>query len=841
MSRTVTGVAMAAVLACGPLAARGQTRNLQGRALGEPAGMALPNVSVAGAEEPTALELNPAGVGFVDGATLQYFHEGRTGVDQAGDGVWLAAPIGPLVPAFSMQWIRPAPGGGSRFRKTTLGGALALGRCASLGVAWNFYDTPDPLLDRLGSLDLGVTARPWRHLSLGVAARGLTGRLDGRRLPVEYDFGIATRLWRDALTLSADLLTSDQGTNDLAVRAGAVGLGVELGFGLAVQFQLQFPLHGGLTGPAGATYGQLALTFNTAHAGVTAAGGSGGGADTWLVGARLSAKRYRSLRLPGAAPRIDLAAALSRAHPLLFWRQRDAYGELLKLLAEVRDDPAVPAVALRIDALPVGQGRIEELRRSILAVKAKKPVAAYLMGGGMKEYYLSTAASIVLSPPSAALFPSGLASSTPFLKEGLSKIGVAFDVVAIGRYKNAPDPLVRRDMSEAQREAAGSLLDDLYAREVREIAAARGLDEARVRQLVDVGVFSAEQARTARLIDAVVWPDEVEEALSARAGRTIRLADRWDRSEPRGAQRWGPRQAIAVVRIEGAIAPGRSRLDPFGAAGIAGADAIAELIRRAASDRDVVAIVLRVDSPGGDALASDLLWREVMQARRAGKPVVASMGDAAASGGYLVSTAAETILAEPSTYTGSIGAFAVKPDLSALLGKLGVNPVTLKRGQHADLTSLTRRWTDEERKLVEQQVLGFYELFLARVAEGRHLARDAVAKLAEGRVWTGAQALERGLVDRIGSLEDAVRIAKQKAGFPALEDLDVRAFEPSRSWLERLGGTVAAAEQAEANPLAALAARLPELAKAFALLEMGPLVALPPGWLGAAEPSPDLP
>ena len=816
-----------------PLAAGAQTQNLQLRAEGQPVGIAVPNASVAGAEEPTALEVNPAGIGFVDGFTLQYFHQGQTETGQAGDGVWLAMPLGPLVPALSMQWIRPANAGGPHFRKTSLGLGVG-GRSAAFAVSWNFYNSPDHDLDQLGSLDAGLTLRPWRHLSVGASVLGLTARLGGQRLPVRYDFGVATRLWRDGLTLSADLLTDDRARNDLTLNAMAFGVGVELDIGVALWFQWQVPLHTGLAGPAGANYGQLALTFNRPHVGVTAGGGGGDGADhTWLVGARLSVPRYRSASFAGrSVPYIDLSDSLAPSGSLLFGERGDPYLRLVERLVALRDDDSIPALSVQVDALPLGQGRIEELRRLLLEVKERKPVAAYVVGGAMKEYYLASAASVVLAPPSAQIFPKGLSTSTPFIREGLAKIGVAFDVVAVGRYKNAPDPLVRQDMSEAQREVTERILDDVFSRQVRGIATARGLDEPRVRELVDTGLFTAEQAREARLVDAVAWPDEIEDALSGRLGQRVRLAKSWERREERAAQRWGPRKAIAVVRVEGPIVQGKSRSEPFGLGGIAGSETITKLLKRAAQSKDVAAIVLRVESPGGDVLASDLIWREVMQARRSGKPVVVSMGDLAASGGYLVSVAGDAIVAEPSTLTGSIGVFAVKPDLSGLLGKLGVHAVTLKRGKHADIESLARRWTDEERKLIERQVLATYDLFIARVSEGRHLPKGAVEPIAGGQVWTGSQALERGLVDQLGTFEDALRLAKSRAGFAPEEDLEVRVLEERRGILSDI-----VARSVEESPLAVIMNRVPEVAAAALLLEMGPLVALPPGWVGHAAPA----
>jgi protease IV len=319
-----------------------------------------------------------------------------------------------------------------------------------------------------------------------------------------------------------------------------------------------------------------------------------------------------------------------------------------------------------------------------------------------------------------------------------------------------------------------------------------------------------------------------------RVGHGVRLATGIDESPPRAAQRWGVHRKVAVVRVEGAIASGRSRPAPFGQDGIAGAETIARLVKAAAADPEVAALVLRVDSPGGDGLASDLIWREVVQARRAGKPVVASMGDLAASGGYLVSVAADAIVAEPSTLTGSIGVFALKPDLSGLLGKLGVNPVTVKRGRHADLQSFTRGWTAEERALVEREVRAFYELFLSRVAEGRHLRRAAVEEVAEGRVWTGAQARDRGLVDALGTFEDAIRLAAARAGLPPDEEVELAAFEPEHAWFGDLAGGLGL--EAEASPLASIG-QLPELRALSLLLDVGPLVALPPGWLGLADPA----
>ncbi|HZZ86031.1 MAG TPA: signal peptide peptidase SppA [Anaeromyxobacteraceae bacterium] len=832
MTRFVKPLALAAAL-CLPALAAAQAMTLVERARGAPVGLSVTPEGAASAEEPTALSVNPAGPGFVGGAALEYFHEQGSHRGFLGDGFWASAPLGPLVPTLSMEWVRPGDGGGPRYRKTGLGLAFSPTPTFSLGLAWNHFSSPDPARDALRSLDVGLTLRPARWLSLGAAAQGLQAREAGRPLPIRYDLGAATRFAKDTVTLSADLLAGDQGKDAFHVTHGSLGLRADFTGGYAVQAQVLLPLREA-AGIEGAAVAQLALSASTPHFGV-----SSGGALTseepgraWNVGARLSAERYRGLStLEHTVPVIKLSKALARSRSLLLpLPRRDPYGQLLARLDAVRDDET-PALLLEIDELPVGAGRVEELRHKLEEVRARKPVVAWISGGGNRGYWLATAASTVWAPPAGSVQVNGLASNSPFLREGLARLGVSFDVVAIGRFKNAPDALTRADMSEAQREVTGAILDDLYRRQVQAVAAARSLPEARVRELVDVGFFTTEQAVEAKLVDAAVWPDELEARLGSQLGKPVSLAEDDDQSPPRQAQRWGSRPAVAVIRLEGTITSGPSRLDPLLDA-MAGADTVARQLRAAADDGDVKAIVLRIDSPGGDALASDLIWRAVVAARRRGKPVVASMGDTAASGGYLAAVGAGDVLAEPSTFTGSIGVFALKPDLSGLLGKLGVRDVVLQRGANADIESPLKTWTPGERKLVEQQIAAFYETFLARVAEGRKLTRDEVHAVAQGRVWTGAQALERKLVDRLGTLDDAVALAKLRAGYAPDEDLEVRRVEPAVGLLERLSSAIA--QSREEPALLKLALGIPEIRAAALLSEMGPLLALPLDWLDGA-------
>jgi protease-4 len=782
----------------------------------------------AAAEEPSALNVNPAGVGFVDRFALMYFHQGQQATGSQDDGVYAATGLGPLALGLSMEWMRPGEGA-PRYRLTKLALALTDGKSASAAIAWNWTASPDAALAGLGGFDLGLSWRPWRHLSLGAAALGIDAYVGGARQPVRYDLGLATRFLDDTYTLAVDLLADDEAKGAFRATQLAFGARADLRLGVGLSAQVLVPIvdEPGIPQEVSAVF---AVSWNARREGLLGGGAALPAGGAWLVGARLSSEAYRAREDGGEVPIIDVDEALAAPGGLLgLLGAEDRYGALVRRLEEVREDAAVSGLVLVVDDPDLGLGRVEELRALVAAVREKKPVLVYLRGGSMKAYYLALAGARVASPPGATLFVNGIASSSFYLRDGLARLGVAFEVVRAGAYKTAPEPLTRTGPSPEAREVTASILDEVYAREVAAIVAARGIPEAEVRALVDRGLFTSEEARDAKLVDAVLWPDEVGGWAEREVGRRARTSPRWSPPEPRVVQTWGRPSVIAVVPVEGMIVPGRGGGFP-GGDGLAGAEAIGEAIRRAARDGEVRAIVLRVDSPGGDGLASDLIWREVMRARRRGKPVVVSMGDLAASGGYLVASAADAIVAEPSTLTGSIGVFALKPDLSALLGKLSVRREATARGENAQVLSLTKPWTPSERAAVERQIQAFYRTFLDRVAEGRSLPRAEVERIAGGRVWTGQQAVERRLVDRIGTVLDAVALAREKAGLAKGDHVEVRRFAPTRGALEELATGVLAAAAPQPALLRAVSG-LPEVRAAAALAEMGTVVALPPEWL----------
>jgi protease-4 len=426
----------------------------------------------------------------------------------------------------------------------------------------------------------------------------------------------------------------------------------------------------------------------------------------------------------------------------------------------------VKAVVLRSGGLPLGTGRSEELRSGIEELRAAgKKVAFYLEAAGDLDYSVATAADRVYAAPQAVLAVNGFSATALFAGAGLDKLGVKAEFVRAGAYKNAPDVFTRRDMSGEQREVVNAILDDVFGRYLRRVTQARHLEEEKFRRLLDRGLQTPQEAQAQGLIDGLVYPDQLEEEVGKLVGGRVGLEQVGTQPPSVRSLRWAPPPTVAVVRVEGDIARGEGGRDPLGVVEVAGSEAIARRIHRLADDPAVKAIVVRVDSPGGDGSASDLIWRELIRARKEkGKPVVASMGDVAASGGYYVAVAADEIFAEPSTVTGSIGVFVGKFDLEELYRDLGIKLVTNKRGKSADLFSTARALSDEEKKTLQAWVDSFYDQFVDRVAEGRHLPRDRVDELGRGRVWTGRQAQERGLVDKMGGLRDAITSAKARAG-----------------------------------------------------------------------------
>ena len=436
-------------------------------------------------------------------------------------------------------------------------------------------------------------------------------------------------------------------------------------------------------------------------------------------------------------------------------------------------------------------GKVQELRDAIADFRRSgKRVTAFLEYGGDREYFLASAADRVYLLPTSPLDLTGVASYEIFLRGTLDKLGVYPDFLHIGEYKTATNQLTEKRMTPAHREMTEALNRDMFDQLVRGIAQGRRKSEAEVRALIMRGPLLPQEALQAGLVDGLAYEDQLDDRvpeLRAQSGETKRIDDSdYSRIEPQSVG-IRPRSRIAVLYAVGTITSGKSAFDPINGNTV-GSETLVEQIRQVRDDDSIKAIVLRVDSPGGSSVASDVIWRELMITRdkKPSRPLITSMSDLAASGGYYISLPGQTIVAQPGTLTGSIGIYTGKMVLAGTLDKIGVTEETVTSGGNADIYSPFAKFTPEQRTRVDAFLRDFYANFLDKVAASRHSTREQVDRIAQGRVWTGAQAREHGLVDMLGGLDTAVSIAKQQAKIPADEDVELVSYPPRRSFYEAI-------------------------------------------------------
>ena len=465
-------------------------------------------------------------------------------------------------------------------------------------------------------------------------------------------------------------------------------------------------------------------------------------------------------------------------------RERLTLYDVLRGLRAAAADDRVAGLVLHIDSMDWGWAKVGEVRDAVLRFRAAgKPVYASLSGGGEREYLLASAADRVGMPPASVLQVDGLVATATYYRGAFDKFGVSPNFAYVGRFKSAVESYTRPDMSPDSRAALSAVLDDLYEVLLTGIGAARAMSRDSVARLIDDGPFTAAEARQRGLLDTLIYDTEMD-TLALRRGRHRAPTQPFGRYvDGLVPSRLGPH--VALVTASGAIVSGRSRELP-GMEDELGSETVIEALRQARTRKAIKAIVLRIDSPGGTTQASDDIWREVERCRVV-KPVIVSMSDVAASGGYYFAVAGDSIVASPTTLTGAIGVYGGKFNILGLYRKVGLNVETVTRGRHAGMLSPFRDFTPEEERRFQESLESFYRGFVARVARGRHLAVPAVDSVAEGRVWTGRAALGRGLVDRRGGLATAFERARARARIPRDAELVVERFpRVRRSFIQRM-------------------------------------------------------
>ncbi|GLZ15150.1 signal peptide peptidase SppA [Actinomadura sp. NBRC 104425] len=510
-------------------------------------------------------------------------------------------------------------------------------------------------------------------------------------------------------------------------------------------------------------------------------------------------KQARERRAAPLVLELDLTDGLVETPPAdpltaIMSMRRNHLRDVLDGLRRARGDERVRALVVKVaGTVPVAMA--QEVRDAVRALReAGKLTVAWAEtfgegGHGSVPYYLATAFERIYLQPSGEVGLTGVAMEEPFLAGALEKAGIQPRFAKRHEYKTMANMFMEQGYTPEHRESSQRLVESLGEQLVAGIAAARGLPEDKVRDLIDRGPLLADEALEAGLVDRLGYRDQVYADLRTEVGAQaqLRYVSRYNRTQglAKRLPQPGRQDVVALINGQGPIRLGRSgRGGPLPTQGPAmGSDTIGAAFRAAVKDERVKAIVFRVNSPGGSAVASDAIWREVVLARKAGKPVIVSMGSVAASGGYYVAMAADAIVAQPGTITGSIGVVVGKAVVNGLLDRLGIGMGSVADGDHARMFSATKDFSDSEWERINASLDRIYEDFTAKAAEGRGLSRERVHELARGRVWTGADAKENGLVDELGGLDHALDLARKKAGLP--EDAPVRSY-PHVSPLERL-------------------------------------------------------
>jgi len=487
--------------------------------------------------------------------------------------------------------------------------------------------------------------------------------------------------------------------------------------------------------------------------------------------------------------------------------------DVVDALARAAEDARVTTLVARVGDAQLGLGTLQEIRDAVLSFRraGKRAIAVAdtfgEFGPGNGPYYLATGFDEIHLQPSGDLGVTGLAAQTPFVRQALDKLHVTPRLAARREYKSAANVFTETGYTPAHREASERVLASQFAQVVRGIAEGRGMADDAVRTLVARGPLSASDALAAGLVDQLAYRDEVWDRLRGEDGDLPprlglgRYLARAGRPNDEGAK-------VALVYGVGSVHRGRSGWGLLSSEPTMGAETVAGAIRAATDDDDVRGILFRIDSPGGSYVASDTIWREVRRARSKGKPVVASMGDVAGSGGYFVAMAADRIVAHPGTVTGSIGVLAGKLVTGDMWRQVGVEWADLATAPNATMWMTTRDYTDEQWARVQEFLDRIYDDFVGKAAEGRGLARDEMERVARGRIWSGEDAKERGLVDALGGLPEALRQVRELAGLGADADVDVVVFPRTKTPLERVVARYLDRDEGEAT---ARAASLPDV------------------------------
>ena len=693
------------------------------------AGTHLPSSSIAVSDDALATFFNPSGLGTGRGLNLYYLRTYQS--HWAGDDAFfLAVPNG----GFGVEFA--TADADTTFTRYTLSSGRHLGHSLYAGTGYSWINSDDKTYDTFHSLSLGLMYRR-RYFSIGAMARDLNQpKLLGEKLGRTYDVGLAIRpgTWRTTLSLD---MRKTQGIE-----------GVDLHYALEVRPIRELMLRGTLNSD---------LSFDVRF---------GINIGNWGIGTGNTFDKNREAQTGVGYfhfSNIPTTKQLPRRRIFLDLPMHS----LKEVLSIAKSDEDIAGILVRINGNSYGMAQLQEMADAILNFRESgRVVLCYLTNCSTGDYIVASTCDGILIHPSSEVRLIGLRTERVFYKGALDMLGIRADLERIGEYKSAPESFTRKEMSEAQREIQNIILDDLYEQLVEVIANGRGWTPEDVKKRIDAGPYTARQAFATELVDRLVYEDELTDVVTELTDEHTDLVTPDEYTNSRlYTQNWRvPQPKIAIIEAKGLMVTGDSFIDPFMGTQVMGADTIVQAIEAAKNDDSIKAVVLRIDSGGGLVAAADIIWRALVQLREY-KPLVVSMGDVAASGGYYIAAPADVIVAEPGTITGSIGVISGKYSLKGLYEKLGIQKEILKRGEHADFYTDYGDYHASEQAIIQKQVKEIYDDFITKIALGRsELSTTDVDKLGQGRIWSGRQAKENGLVDELGGLNLALVIAREHAG-----------------------------------------------------------------------------
>lgn len=712
----------------------------------------VPLPAVALVDDSSALGVNPGGVGAKD--LFELYFSKSLNPNNSGQ---FSAYAG--IPNLSIGYQQFQASFLGELRRFSVGWSYPVQDYLSLGLAYHLTQDLANADTNLHSFDLGLQFRPVRFLSMGFTARNLNAPLlQTRQIRRSYLAGLGIRPFGEKITLTADAQW-DEGDNvtdisglfgfesepvDGLLLRGSVDLKGQFLLGLGLQFNhINLGYYHSLNGNPNQDGAHLKLTSSTFSNAIQQIGNHFAYIDL-----------NQGLLLDSGEPNQPL---LSRNQPVSYWN-------LLKQLHQVETMPRYKGVILDVSSLRAGLGTIEEIHTALKRVRsAGKQIIVYLKDGGMSEYYFASLADKIVLHPMGSLHLKGFAYVLPHYKDLLDQVGVEVEFIKVGNYKTGLESYTKSESSPATLEQYGAIQKDDFDRYLSNLKNTRHLSDVVIDKIFQKTLFTASEAKEAGLIDAVAYIDEIPQLAADLIHQPNASFE--DISRTRFHERsWEPKDKIAVVYVSGSIVEGRSGRGLLFGEEFAGSTSIVEQILALRADPQVKGLVLRVNSPGGSALASDEIYRALQQYKTHTKnPVVVSMADVAASGGYWIALAGDKILANASTMTGSIGIYAGKTNFKGLFDLLGVKHTVIKSSEKADSTGEHRGYTEAERQIVQNNLREFYRIFLERVSENRKLDFATVEQVAQGRVYTGKQALDIRLVDQIGGLSEAIDLTRNMA------------------------------------------------------------------------------